>query len=452
MQLWAPFVTDCETEMTITNKRAVVLLDSLVDEIIDRRGVTPKKLGSDFTTDGHRVISAKLIKENRIDWTADEPRYIDRQTYAKWMRTELRADDVLLTSEAPLGETAYIWRSVDWCLGQRLYAIRTKKEILHGRYLYYALRSDMVRQDLFSRETGTTVVGIRQSELRKVGIPLPPLSEQRAIADILGALDDKIELNRRMNATLEAMARALFQSWFVDFDPVRAKIEGRSPAEMDAATAALFPAALQESELGPIPAGWRVARLGEVFDLTMGQSPPSTTYNEDGVGLPFYQGSTDFGFRIPTRRIYCSEPTRTSQADDALISVRAPVGALNWCIETCCIGRGVAAVRSRERSPSFTFYTLESMRSMFEIYDGQGTVFGSISKTDFQRLPVMMPAGQVIREFERTANPLDVRIRENELESRRLASLRDTLLPKLLSGELAIDQAYEVQKPRVVGL
>ena len=139
---------------------------------------------------------------------------------------------------------------------------------------------------------------------------LPPLPEQKTIAHILGTLDDKIELNRRMNATLEAMAQALFQSWFVDFDPVRAKLDGRHPAGLDAVTAAIFPDHFQDSPLGHIPQNWTAGTLSEGFNLTMGQSPPGDTYNEDGNGIPFYQGRTDFGFRFPTRRIYCTAPTR----------------------------------------------------------------------------------------------------------------------------------------------
>ncbi|MFO0750884.1 MAG: restriction endonuclease subunit S [Myxococcota bacterium] len=228
-----------------------------MEDILDRRGVTPLKLGSEFVRAGHRVISAKLIKNRGIDLAADEPRFVDGPTYKKWMRTPLLPDDVILTSEAPLGELAYIKSRLEWCIGQRLFAVRTNKQRLHGRFLYYALQSENVVQELHSRATGTTVLGIRQTELRRVQIPLPSMAAQRAIAQILGTLDDKIELNRRTSETLEAMARALFKSWFVDFDPVHSKAEGREPAGMDAATAALFPGSFEQSVLAPIPQGWR---------------------------------------------------------------------------------------------------------------------------------------------------------------------------------------------------
>ncbi|MGH2467615.1 MAG: magnesium transporter [Candidatus Limnocylindrales bacterium] len=194
----------------------LVAIDDLVEDIIDRRGVTPIKLGSNFTAAGHRVISAKLVKGGAIDLAADEPRYVDERTYARWMRSPLRADDVILTSEAPLGEVAYLGSDVDWVLGQRLFALRSDKHRLHGRWLYYALQTDPSRSDLHSRATGTTAQGIRQTELRHVRIPLPPITEQRRVSGILGALDDKIELNRRLAETLEGAAQALFKSWFLD--------------------------------------------------------------------------------------------------------------------------------------------------------------------------------------------------------------------------------------------
>src|SRR5262249_54157861 len=156
-----------------------------------------------------------------------------------------------------------------------------------------------------------------------------------AIAHILGTLDDKIELNRRINETLEAIARAIFNSWFVDFDPVRAKANGEPPKSicrrlhLTPDLLALFPDRFQGSELGEIPEGWRNGSLEQSFNLTMGQSPPGSTYNERGEGLPFFQGRADFQFRFPKRRVFCSAPTRVANAGDTLVSVRAPVGDIN---------------------------------------------------------------------------------------------------------------------------
>jgi type I restriction enzyme S subunit len=418
-------------------------LDELVEDILDRRGVTPTKLGSDFCDAGHRVISAKLMKDHRLDLSADDARYVDALTYRRWMATSILADDVLLTSEAPLGEVAYVHDDVDWCLGQRLFCIRTDKRKLHGRYLFYCLRGEPARPDLLARATGTTVQGIRQSELRRVGIPVLPLPEQKRIAYILGALDDKIELNRRMNATLEAMSRALFRSWFVDFDPVRQKAAGTQPVGMDAQTAALFPDSFEDSEIGEVPKGWRVGIVGDQYDITMGQSPPGHTYNESGDGLPFFQGRADFGFRYPQRRMFCTAPTRFAAPGDTLVSVRAPVGDLNMALEQCAIGRGVAAVRHKSGASGFSYYGMHALSSCFEKFEGEGTVFGSMGKKDFHGIKAVAAAERCIHAFEQVVAPQNQQIENLERQTASLAALRDTLLPKLLSGEIRVPEAEE---------
>jgi len=245
-------------------------------------------------------------------------------------------------------------------------------------------------------------------------------------------------LNRRMNATLEAMARALFQSWFVDFDPVLAKLDGRQPARLDPATAALFPDHLEDSPLGHIPKGWKAGTVNDAFNFTMGQSPPGDTYNQEGKGIPFYQGCTDFGFRFPTRRVFCTAPTRYAKAGDTLVSVRAPVGDINMANEDCCIGRGVAAVRHKTGATSFTYHAMANLEPDFAKFEGEGTVFGSINKQNFENLRFVIPPPEIVAAYERQAAPLDEQIYNLEHQSRTLATLRDTLLPKLLSGELSI--------------
>ena len=188
------------------SERTTVTLADALALVIDHRGKTVKKMGADFSLAGHRVISAINIKGRRLD--DENLRYVSEEVYVQWMTEPLRAGDVLLTSEAPLGELAYVERDSDACLGQRLFALRGKPEVLHGRYLFYALSFGVAREDLMSRATGTTVTGIRQSELLKVRITLPLLAEQRAIAGVLGALDDKIESNRRLTVTIDALLRA----------------------------------------------------------------------------------------------------------------------------------------------------------------------------------------------------------------------------------------------------
>ena len=306
-------------------------------------------------------------------------------------------------------------------------------------FIYYLARDPRFRAFAVHSMQGTT--GRQRVAPDSLGLfefALPPIEQQRRIAYILGTLDDKIELNRQMNETLEATARAIFQSWFVDFDPVRAKMEGREPVGMDAETATLFPSAFQDSPLGKIPEGWEVATIDEDFDLTMGQSPPGSTYNEDGKVLPFCQGRKDFGFRYPTRRIYCAAPTRLAAEGDTLVSVRAPVGDINMANEKCCIGRGVAAIRHQTGSRSYTYYAMQFLQEDFRRYEAEGTVFGSINKENFETLAQFRPPDGIIKGFESLVYPMDQSIENNENQSRTLSEIRDALLPRLLSGEIRV--------------
>ena len=305
-------------------------------------------------------------------------------------------------------------------------------------------------------------------------IQLPSIDVQEYQSGILWSLQNKIDMNAEINQTLEQMAQAIFKSWFVDFEPVKAKIavleaggsaENALLAAMQAisgksevllnqlqteqpeqyaelrATAELFPSAMQESELGEIPEGWDASTIGQSFILTMGQSPPGDTYNEIGEGVPFYQGRTDFGFRFPIQRVFCTEPTRLAQTRDSLVSVRAPVGDVNVALQQCALGRGVAGLRHPKGHQSFVFYSARSLKLHFELYNGEGTVFGSINKKDFQNLPIVIPSANALKAFENTVAPLDSRIETNEHIIRTLSELRGTLLLKLLSGELRLPEA-----------
>jgi len=277
-------------------------------------------------------------------------------------------------------------------------------------------------------------------------VPIPPLPEQRAIAHILGTLDDKIELNRRMSETLEQMARALFKTWFVDFEPVRAKMEGRwqrgqSLPGLPAHLYDLFPDRLVDSELGEIPEGWEVDTMGNHFRITMGQSPSGKTCNEKGNGLPFYQGRVDFRFRFPIRRVFCTAPTRFAEKGDILVTVRAPIGDTNIALERCCIGRGVSAIRHVTGSCSYTYYFVRFLKPIFESFEAEGTVFGAINKEGFNSIRHVVPPCELIVYFNALCSPIDQEIERNEIESRTLATLRDTLLPKLISGQIRVNDA-----------
>ncbi|MDP2159003.1 MAG: restriction endonuclease subunit S, partial [Flavobacterium sp.] len=214
--------------------------------------------------------------------------------------------------------------------------------------------------------------------------------------------------------------QAIFKEWFVDFN---------------------FPGAtgeMVESELGSIPKGWRVGRLREVCNITMGQSPPGESYNENGEGVPFYQGRTDFGFRFPKNRVYTTNPKRYANKFDTLVSVRAPVGDMNIATETCCIGRGLASVIEKNGNFTFTYYLLNRLTEKFKKYEGTGTVFGSINKKDFEEMTFIVPSEHLISLFEKVCRSTDETIYLTWQENETLTSIRDNLLPKLMNGEIEL--------------
>ena len=270
-----------------------------------------------------------------------------------------RAGDILFGKLRPYFRKV-VRPSFDGVCSTDIFVIRAKPGT-DQRFLFYWLTMPETIEIATQTSEGTRMPRAVWDVLAKIERPVPPLPEQQRIAEILGALDDKIELNHRMNRTLEAIARAIFKSWFVDFEPFR---NGE----------------FVDSELGPIPKGWEVKRLGEVCSIVMGQSPPSSTYNTSGDGLPFYQGIRDFGFRFPTPTIFCSEPKKIAQPGDVLISVRAPVGELNVAAEKVCIGRGIGALRLKQVENNFLFYLLQETKTQWETFGAKGTVFGAVTK------------------------------------------------------------------------
>ncbi len=299
--------------------------------------------------------------------------------------------------------------------------IRGRKDISDNDFVYYLSHFPDFKNAAIKSMVGTSGRQRAQVDvLENLKMYLPPLSTQRQIASILSSLDDKIELNRKINANLEAQAQALFKSWFVDFEPFK---DGD----------------FQDSELGMIPKGWRVGRLDEIADITMGTSPSGTSYNTEGLGDVFYQGRAEFGFRFPSRNLFTTEAKRFADIDTVLVSVRAPVGDINVAEERCCIGRGLASVKSKNNYNSFILYLMQNLKPIFDRFNGEGTVFGSINKKSFEEMQVLIPDKRVISTFDSFASSIDCQIKRTEQESRRLASLRDALLPRLMSGELKVN-------------
>ena len=185
---------------------------------------------------------------------------------------------------------------------------------------------------------------------------------------------------------------------------------------------------------------WEIGKLSDIAEITMGQSPKGDTYNENGIGTVFYQGRAEFGSRFPTRRLFTTEPKRMANEYDVLLSVRAPVGDLNIATEPCCIGRGLGAIHSIDNHQSFVLYTMLAVRKQLDIFNGEGTVFGSINKEALNAISVIIPDKPTLDRFETIVAPIDSAIRTNYEEICRLQNIRDTLLPKLMNGEIGVSE------------
>ena len=303
-------------------------------------------------------------------------------------------------------------------------AVNIDTDICLPQYFYYKFYLSNLRY----LDSGSAQSQITIDDLKRLQISLPSLEEQRRIAGILGAIDDKIENNRRINTNLELQAQALYKQWFVDFEFPN---EEGKPYKSSGGK-------MVDSDLGPIPDGWSVGVLSDLANITMGQSPNGRSFNENGEGVVFYQGRTEFGSRYPSIRLYTTEPTRFAEPMSVLLSVRAPVGDINIATQRCCIGRGVASIKSKTASDTFMFCCLKELRPQLDQYNGEGTVFGSINRKELEGLTMCIPNSVIISKFNCLVDGVDKQMLNLFKQNNNLATLRDALLPKLMNGEIKV--------------
>lgn len=336
-------------------------------------------------------------------------------------------NSILLTSRAPIGYLAIADNEI--CTNQGFKSLIVNPDLADYNFVYYLLLSNIDLLKSFG--TGTTFAEISGNVVKNIEFDLPDLPTQKAIAEILSSLDDKIELNNQINQNLEALAQALFKQWFVDFEFPN---ENGEPYKSSGGE-------MIDSELGEIPKDWKPSILKDEFKINMGQSPKGETYNEIGEGMIFFQGRTDFGFRFPSIRLFTTDPKKIARKGETLISVRAPVGDINRALEECCIGRGLGAIEEKNNHQFYTYYKILSIQTELKSYDNEGTVFGSINKDTLGGLKTIVPVLDLVERFDRLIKPIDDQIETLSKETESLKNLRDTLLPKLISGELEVSEA-----------
>jgi len=313
-----------------------------------------------------------------------------------------KRDDVLVSNIRPYFKK--IWHAeYDGGCSNDVLVFRAAENV-DPTFLYYVLADDTFFNYATATSKGTKMPRGDKSAIMEYDVPTFDIVVQRKIGALLRSIDQKIAVNSKINDNLLQQAMALYSSMFLE--------------NPDLQTAA--------------------GTLKDIAVITMGQSPSGSSYNEDGTGEVFYQGRAEFGYRFPTRRLYTTEPKRMAEAGDVLLSVRAPVGDLNVAYERCCIGRGLGAIHSRNNCQSFVLYTMFALRPQLDVYNGEGTVFGSINRNALNDMPIDIPSDDAIAAFEEIVRPMDEMIRSNYEENCRLQELRDSLLPRLMSGEIDV--------------
>jgi type I restriction enzyme S subunit len=419
-----------------------------VSVVFDGPHATPAKVSG-----GPVFLGIPCLSRGRLDLTKAE--HLSEHDFKRWTRrVEPAAGDVVFSYETRLGEAALIPPGLRCCLGRRMALIRPASAKIDSRFLlYYYLSSEF--QDLIRSRTvsGSTVDRILLEEFPKFPIRVPDLATQKEIASLLSALDDKIELNRRMNQTLESMARAIFRSWFVDFDPVVAKAAGRQPFGMSADVAAAFPAAFWESSFGRLPTGWQSGSMLKHARLLSGGTP-KTSIPEYWGGQIAWASAADVSqcgecFLLRSERTITARGLAESatQLIDAFATVVVARGATTG--RMCMLGSSMAinqtcyALRSNSDCHFYVFCLAKEVIGDL-VHVAHGSVFDTITTQTFESSCVVLPDRQVVSCFNQAAEPLFRRILACQRESRTLAALRDALLPKLMSGELRVRDAEKL--------
>ena len=333
----------------------------------------------------------------------------------------LRPGDLVVAmteqGEGLLGSSALIPEGISYLHNQRIGLIEDLDEHkLNRGFLYRLFNTPQVRAQISATASGTKVRHTAPKRISTIRVKIPPVPIQRRISDFLSAYDDLIENNRRRIALLEEVARLLYREWFVHF-----RFPGHEPVKIT----------------DGLPDGWTQRTLVELAEVVMGQSPKSQFYNGKGDGLPFHQGVTDYGFRFVSHRIYSTSVTKEAQGGDILVSVRAPVGRINITLDKIILGRGLAAVRSRTGHQSFLLYALKN-RFYAEDIIGTGSIYAATNKKELEDQILIEPPTMILTEFERQARTIDQCIANLSIQNEKLGQARDLLLPRLMSGEIAV--------------
>ena len=392
-------------------------------KIFDGTHDTPKPVLSGFPLITSKNILGGILNL-KDSYNISEVNYTDIQK-----RSKVSQWDILFSMIGSVGEI-YLEKSPNIPYAIKNVGVFSCDDEYKAKWLYYYFKSPQAKQYIQNYLNGAVQKFLPLGTLRSFPV-LPYDDKYISCIDLLFALDSKIELNNRINTELEAMAKTLYDYWFVQFDfpDKNGKPYKTSGGKM------VWNVQLNRE----IPAGWEDGELKDIANITMGQSPPGESYNEVGNGMIFYQGCTDFGNRFPTVRKFTTEPTRFAKEGDILLSVRAPVGTLNISKEDCCIGRGLGALNSKDNCIVYLFGVMVNLKQIFDRRNVDGTTFGSITKDDLFSLKVIKPEKSILKQYHSIINPAFEKQNKLELENIKLTELRDWLLPMLMNGQVKVN-------------
>lgn len=379
----------------------------------------------------YRIINGYALKEGFIDW--DIAGYISKDRYEESPEIKLEVNDILISKDGTIGKVGIVRNLISpSTVASGIFVLRNIiEDKLDTEYLFQYLKSSNFKSFINSvKASGSTIIHLYQRDLSKLEIEVPQLNEQKAISNLLFLLDSKIELNNKINAKLEEMAKTIYDYWFVQFDfpDKNGKPYKSSGGKM----------VWNEELKKEIPESWSSVELNDIANIVMGQSPPGNSYNDDKKGMVFYQGCTDFGNRFPAVRKFTTQPTRYAKEGDILLSVRAPVGSLNIAKEDCCIGRGLAALNSKDGCIAYLFGVMINLKQIFDRRNVDGTTFGSITKDDLFSLKVVRPGKEILEKYNKITSTAFKRQNSIALENQKLTQLRDWLLPMLMNGQVKV--------------
>ena len=408
-------------------------MENALDEIIDYRGKTPAKSEA-----GIETLSAKSVKNGYIDYS--KAYFISEMTYQKFMvRGFPRKGDILLTTEAPLGLVARLDREKVG-IAQRLLTLRGKKEYLLNDYLMYYLMSNEGKHQLTSRQSGTTVTGIKQKEFRKCLISIPPFEEQKAIARILSTLDEKIEVNNQINKTLENMAQAIFKQWFVDFE-----FPNEEGEPYKSSGGEMF-----ESELGMIPKGWEVKKSSDIANVNIGKTPPRKekecfTLDPDDYKWISIKDLGNSGAYIFDSSEYLTKESiekynvKVVPDNTVVLSFKLTIGRVSITCGQMTTNEAIAHFNLSNKSKITTEYLYLYLKGFdYGKLGNTSSIANAVNSKIIKSMPIIVPDNKTIKTFSEVMESVFSKIKYTIKQSDKLIEIRDSLLPKLMSGEIRV--------------